>query len=330
MMTVQKSGVAQLFDLVREDMLALDRQMERSLACDVALIKMMAAHLNQMRGKRLRPALLLLICKACDRISPAAVKAAASIELLHTATLVHDDVIDDSDLRRGLDTLNAVWGDNSSVLMGDFIFARAFNTLLDTGSPRLTPIFARAIERMSQGELLQVDLRQGGAITEESYFTVIREKTASLFGAATEMGGVICGADDTTAERFRAMGEAVGVAFQLTDDLLDYQGAEDVTGKPTGGEDLRGGKLTLPIIYTQRIAEGADRERLDMLVRDPDVDRNWPEILEFVHRCDGIGYTMQEARRYVDEALTGLDLLPRSSSQEAVAQLLEFILSREH
>jgi octaprenyl-diphosphate synthase len=330
MMPVPKSGVTQLLDMVSEDMLALDRQMERSLASDVALIKLMAAHLNQMRGKRLRPALLLLICKAFGRVSPAAVKAAASVELLHTATLVHDDVVDDSDLRRGLDTLNAVWGDNSSVLMGDFIFARAFTALLDTGSPRLLPIFARAVDRMSQGELLQVDLRQGGAITEESYFTVIREKTASLFGAATEMGGVLCGADDTTAERFRALGEAVGVAFQLTDDLLDFQGAEDVTGKPTGGEDLRGGKVTLPIIYAQRLAEGADRERLDLLVHDPEVDRNWPEILGLVHRYDGIGYTLQEARRYVDEAVSGLDLLPRSSAREAVAQLLEFILSREH
>jgi octaprenyl-diphosphate synthase len=329
-MPVPKSGVARLLDEVREEMKALDHQLERSLASEVSLIKVMAAHLNQMRGKRLRPALLLMICRAHDRVSPVAVKAAVSVELLHTATLVHDDVIDDSDLRRGLDTLNAVWGDNSSVLMGDFIFARAFTTLLDTGNPRLTPIFARAIDRMSQGELLQVDLRQGGGITEEDYFTVIREKTASLFGAATEMGGVLCGADDTTAERYRALGEAIGVAFQLTDDLLDYQGEPDVTGKPTGGEDLRGGKVTLPIIFAQRMAEGTDRERLDLLVRDPDVDRNWPEILEFVEGHDGIGYTLKEARRHVDEAVAGLELLPDGSARESIVHLLEFILSREH
>jgi octaprenyl-diphosphate synthase len=308
----------------------LDRQLERSLVSDVSIIKMMAAHLNLMKGKRLRPGLLLLICKAHGRMTDAAVKAAVSIEMLHTATLVHDDVIDDSDLRRGLDTLNAVWGDNSSVLMGDFIFARAFRTLLDIGMPRLTPIFALAIDRMSQGELLQVDLRQQQSITEEDYFSVIREKTSSLFGAATEMGGVLCGADDTTAERYRTFGESIGTAFQLTDDLLDYEGEEDLTGKPTGGEDLRGGKVTLPIIYAQRVAEGLDRERLAMLVRDADVDGNWPEILDYVQRYGGLEYASDLARQEVEKTQSNLDLLPASEAREVIERLLEFILNRKH
>lgn len=329
-MPVQRSEVSRLLETVQEEMEALDRQLERALVSDVSIIKMMGAHLNLMKGKRLRPGLLLLICKAHDRVNDGAIKAAVSIELLHTATLVHDDVIDDSDLRRGLDTLNTVWGDNSSVLMGDFIFARAFRMLLDIGMPRLTPIFAQAIDRMSQGELHQVDLRQQQFTSEEDYFAVIREKTASLFGAATEMGGVICGADDTSAERYRTLGESIGIAFQLTDDLLDYQGEEDKTGKPTGGEDLQGGKVTLPIIYVQRVAEGVDRERLAMLVRDPDVEGNWPEILEFVQRYGGLEYTAAAARRYVDFAREHMDLLPGSEAREAISQLLEFILSRKH
>jgi octaprenyl-diphosphate synthase len=283
-----------------------------------------------MRGKRVRPGLLLLICKAHDLMSPAATRAAVSIELLHTATLVHDDVLDDSDLRRGLETLNAVWGDNSSVLMGDFIFARAFIILLEAGYPRLAPIFALSIDRMSQGELLQVDQRQQRTVTEEQYFTVIREKTASLFGAATEMGGVLCGADDTTAERYRHLGEHIGIAFQITDDLLDYKGNTDRTGKPTGGEDLREGKITLPVIYAQRQAEGADRERLDLLLRERDIDRSWGEILEFVERYGGLEYARKAARRHVESAAEHLDLLPVSGAREAMGRLLEFILHREH
>lgn len=322
--------VTRLLEPIKEDLRALDRQLERSLISEVPIIKMMATHLNMMKGKRVRPSLLLLICKAHNKVTPNAVKAAVSIELLHTATLVHDDVIDDSDLRRGLETLNAVWGDNSSVLMGDFIFGRGFTTLLDTGVARLTPIFALAIDRMSQGELLQVDRRQQQATTEEQYFAVIREKTSSLFGAAAEMGGVLCGADDTTAERYRQMGESIGTAFQITDDLLDYQGVEDVTGKPTGGEDLREGKITLPIIYTQRMAEGSDRERLQMLLSDADVDRNWPEILEYVERYGGLEYAQEAARAQVETARGHLDLLPDSEARDAITQLLEFILDREH
>jgi len=329
-MPVQKNDVVRLLETVGEEMEGFDLQLQRALVSDVSIIRMMSAHVNRMKGKRLRPGLLLMICKAHDQVTDAALKAAVSIELLHTATLVHDDVIDDSDLRRGLDTLNSVWGDNSSVLMGDFIFGRAFRILLDIGIPRLTPIFALAIDRMSQGELLQVDLRQQQFTSEEAYFEVIREKTASLFGAATEMGGVLCGADDTTSERYRALGESIGIAFQLTDDLLDYQGEDDVAGKPTGGEDLQGGKVTLPIIYTQRVAEGSDRERLAMLVRDPDVEGNWPEILKYVQQCGGLEYTAETAQRYVETAREHLDLLPDSEARDAISQLLEFILNRKH
>jgi len=320
----------QLMDSLQDSLQELDIHIERALASDVPIVKMMSAHLNLMKGKRIRPTLLLLICRAHDTCGTSAIKAAVAIELLHTATLVHDDVIDDSDLRRGLETLNAVWGENSSVLMGDFIFARALNTLLDVGNPRLTPIFAVALDRMSQGELLQVDARHNRHITEELYFQIIRGKTSSLFGATTEIAGVLCGADDTSAERYRNLGESIGTAFQLTDDMLDYNGISDVTGKPTGGHDLKEGKITLPIIYAQRIAEGAERERLTMLIEDPDVDSSWPEILEFVHRYGGIEYTMEVARRFIDEAQQNLELLPASEGRDAIEEIMEFILSREH
>jgi octaprenyl-diphosphate synthase len=320
----------ELIDSLQENLQDLDLNLERALASEVPIVKMMSAHLNLMKGKRIRPTILLLICRAHQACGTSAVKAAVAIELLHTATLVHDDVIDDSDLRRGIETLNAVWGENSSVLMGDFIFARALNTLLDIGNPRLTPIFAVSLDRMSQGELLQVDVRHNRHITEELYFQIIRGKTSSLFGATTEIAGVLCGADDTTAERYRNLGESIGTAFQLTDDMLDYRGVSDVTGKPTGGYDFREGKITLPIIYAQRVAEGAERERLNMLIEDPDCDASWPEILDFVHRYGGLEYTMDNARRFIDEARQNLELLPASEGRDAIEEIMEFILSREH
>ncbi len=324
------SDVSLYRDVVSEDLLAVDQLLERSLSSEVPIVKMMGTHLNTMQGKRIRPTILLLICRAHDCIGPAAIKAAASIELLHTATLIHDDVIDDSDLRRGIETLNAVWGENTSVLMGDFIFARAFSTLLDIGNPRLTPIFSVAIERMSQAELRQVDRKHQQHVSEDHYFSVIRGKTSSLFEAATEIAGILCGSDDTTAERYRKFGESIGIAFQLTDDLLDYEGVENVTGKPTGGEDLREGKITLPIIYTQRVAESADRERLSMLLKDSDLNGNWAEILSYVQKYGGLEYTLEVARENMDQAHEQLDLIPRSDARTALEQIMEFILCREH
>jgi len=329
-MPVDRSQANAILEIIEDRLEQVDAHLEHALASEVPLVKMMATHLHQMRGKRIRPALLLLLCKAHRCSGQAPVYAASAIELLHTATLVHDDVIDDSELRRGVETLNAVWGENTSVLMGDFIFARALNILLEIGNPRLTPIFAVTIDRLSQGELLGIDVRRQPATTEELYFQIIRGKTASLFAATTEIAGVLCGAADTTAERYRRFGEAIGTAFQLTDDLLDYEGESDVTGKPTGGCDLREGKITLPIIYAQRMAEGADRERLSILLDESEIDRTWPEILEFVHRYGGIEYTEEAARRHIEEARRHLDLLPRGQARDAVEQIMEFILDRRH
>lgn len=329
-MSINKIIANQILDVVRDDLQEVDRQIERSLASEVPIIKMMGTHLNLMKGKRIRPTLLLLLCKANNCTGPAVRKAAVAVELLHTATLVHDDVIDDSELRRGIDTLNTVWGENSSVLMGDFIFARALNTLLDIGNPRLTPIFAVAVDRLSQGELLQVDVRHQQHITEELYLSIIRGKTSSLFAATAEIAGVLCGAEDTIAERYRSLGEAIGTAFQITDDLLDFGGAQDITGKPTGGHDLREGKITLPIIYTQRVAEGADRERLSMLLGDTDLDRTWPEILDYVVKYGGLEYTIQTARRYMTEAKGYLDMIPESEARYTVEQIMDFILNRNY
>ncbi len=329
-MPVERSKSAAFLEIIEDRLEQVETGLEHALASEVPLVRMMATHLHQMRGKRIRPALLLLICRAHRCIGPVPVQAAVAIELLHTASLVHDDVIDDSELRRGVETLNAVWGGNTSVLMGDFIFARALNLLLETGNSRLTPIFAVAIDRLSQGELLQVDVRHQPATTEELYFQIIRGKTASLFAATTEIAGVLCGAADTTAERYRRFGESIGLAFQLTDDLLDYNGSSDLVGKPTGGRDLREGKITLPIIYTQRVAEGADRERLSILLAEEDVERTWPEILDFVNRYGGIEYTVEAARKQIDEAGGHLDLLPRGETRDAVEQIMEFILDRRH
>ena len=329
-MGTNKVDVSHHLDVVREDIYAVDRLLERSLSSEVPIVKMMGTHLNSMKGKRIRPTILLLICRSHDCTGTSAIKAAASIELLHTATLVHDDVIDDSDLRRGIETLNAVWGENTSVLMGDFIFARAFRILLDIGDPRLTPIFSVAIERMSQAELLQVDGRHQQSVTEDHYFSVIRGKTSSLFGAATEIAGVLCGSDDTTAERYRNFGESIGTAFQITDDLLDYEGETDVTGKPTGGEDLREGRITLPIIYAQRVAEGADRERFSMLLSERDVNGTWLEILSYVQQYGGLEYTMEAAREYMEKARGQLDLIPECEAKVAIEQIMDFILNREH
>ena len=195
---------------------------------------------------------------------------------------------------------------------------------------RVMDVLSEATNTIAEGEVQQLLNSHDPEISEISYIDVIQSKTAKLFEAAGRLGAILSERSLDDEEAMAKYGMHLGTAFQLTDDMLDYDGVSNVTGKPTGGHDLKEGKITLPIIYAQRIAEGAERERLTMLIEDPDVDSSWPEILEFVHRYGGIEYTMEVARRFIDEARQNLELLPASEGRDAIEEIMEFILSREH
>ena len=234
--------------LLAADMRATERLIATRMASDAApRIPEVTAHLIGAGGKRLRPLLTLAAARACGNAGPHHVGLAATVEFIHTATLLHDDVVDAADRRRGRPTANLMWDNTSSVLVGDYLFARSFQLMVETGSLRVLSILSGAAATIAEGEVLQLTAARDLATTEATYLTVVRGKTAALFAAACEAGAVIAGASEAVSEAFRAYGDALGIAFQIADDLLDYGGDAAATGKAVGG-DFREGKLTLPVI----------------------------------------------------------------------------------
>jgi octaprenyl-diphosphate synthase len=248
-----------LADWLAEDMIAVNALIRDRMASEHApRIPEVTAHLVEAGGKRLRPMLTLAAARICGYTGPFHVHLAATVEFIHTATLLHDDVVDESTRRRGRPTANLLWDNKSSVLVGDYLFSRSFQLMVETGSLRVLDILANASATIAEGEVLQLTAAQDLATTEAIYLQVVRGKTAALFSAATEVGGVIAGAPEAQVRALFTYGDALGVAFQIVDDLLDYGGTAEAIGKNTG-DDFRERKLTLPVI--KAVAQASEKER---------------------------------------------------------------------
>src|SRR5438105_3769263 len=252
---------------VAEDMRRVDELIAARLESDVALVRKVAEYLVAAGGKRLRPALLLLACGALGYRGEARLSAAAVIEFIHTATLLHDDVVDESDLRRGRPTSNAAFGNASSVLVGDFLYSRSFQMMVDVGSMRVMRILADATNRIAEGEVLQLMNIHDPTVDEARYLRVVECKTATLFEAAARIGAVLCGAEAPLEQACARYGATLGTAFQIIDDVLDYDGDPHEIGKRVG-DDLREGKATLPVIHALRQANPGQREQVEQAIRD--------------------------------------------------------------
>ncbi|MCX5800645.1 MAG: polyprenyl synthetase family protein [Candidatus Eisenbacteria bacterium] len=280
----------------------VEEQMKAALFSNRPLIQKVGSHLLATHGKRFRPTVLLLSAKLDGNLPPLAVCAATVVELIHTATLIHDDSIDKSELRRGCPTVNSMWDDDVSIAMGDFIYSKAFSILVNNEMYDVMQVLAEASHRMSVGELLELEKRNDLDITEEDYMTIIADKTASLMSASCEIGTMLGSPGDGTRECFSRYGHAVGVAFQITDDLFDYVGHARELGKSVGN-DIRGGKITLPLIATLKNATSRDRARiLDIIASSAFADGRWEELLTLMNEYDGIGYSRKRALAYAVEA----------------------------
>lgn len=304
-----------------------DRYFRASMQSDVGLLNKITRYVLRQKGKRIRPTLVLLSAKLCGGISETSFRAAALVELLHTATLVHDDVVDDAERRRGMFSINALWKNKIAVLIGDFLLSRGLLLSLDHQDYTVLHTLSDAVRRMSEGELLQIEKSRLLNIDEETYFRIISDKTASLIAACTTSGALSATDDEAIVERMRTAGEKLGLAFQIRDDLFDF-GVEDV-GKPIG-IDLQEKKMTLPLIVALRSADRSDKRRIMKIVRKDDKSRSdIRTVSEFVSERGGIAYARRRMNELAREAHGQLAAFPASEARDALLDLVAFTVQRK-
>ncbi len=286
------------------------------------------AHLVEAGGKRLRPMLTLATADLCGYTGDFDVHLAATVEFIHTATLLHDDVVDESAQRRGRPTANLLWDNKSSVLVGDYLFARAFQLMVETGSLRVLDILANASATIAEGEVLQLTAARDLATTEDIYLQVVRGKTAALFSAATEVGGVIAGAPEDQVRALFDFGDALGIAFQIVDDLLDYQGDARATGKNVG-DDFRERKLTLPVIKAVAVADVTERAFWSRTLEKGDQQAGDLEhALKLLHAHGALDQTRTEALNWTARAKAALGHLPDHPVRRMLLDLADYVVER--
>jgi octaprenyl-diphosphate synthase len=313
---------------IADEMAEFERYFRKALRSDNTLLDRVSHYIIRRKGKQIRPMFVFLSAKLCGEIGTPAHTAAAMIELLHTATLVHDDVVDDAKTRRGFFSVNALWKNKIAVLVGDYLLARGLLLSIDASQFDLLRIVSHAVREMSEGELLQQEKSRLLDITEDVYYTIIRQKTASLIAACCESGACAAGAGEQERALMRKFGIAVGLAFQIKDDLFDYGFGKD-TGKATG-IDIAERKMTLPLIHTLSVSDGPTRRRLVNTVKNHNTDKSHVQwLLDEVVRAGGIRYAAQKMEAFRDEALSVLSEFPDSQARRALEGLVHFTINRE-
>ena len=315
-------------DAVKEDFAAVNQLIIDRLHSDVDLVENIGHYLVEAGGKRLRPLMVLLTARALNYDGKQHLDLAAIIEFIHTATLLHDDVVDMSQLRRGRPTANANWGNAPSVLVGDFLYSRAFQMMVAIGSMDVMAILSDATNVISEGEVQQLVNAKKPDVSEADYLTVIDKKTAVLFAAACEVAAVLGGASAEVRAALKAYGHHVGMAFQLVDDALDYTGDAATLGKNVG-DDLAEGKPTLPLSHAMRAGSATQSAVIAEAIRQGDATK-LPDILAIVQQTGAMTYTLECAKQQVNEALTQLRLLPDNRYTQAMAQVAQFALGRNY
>ena len=301
---------------------------ERMASKHAPRIPQVTAHLVEAGGKRLRPMLTLATARMCGYTGPFHIHLAATVEFIHTATLLHDDVVDESRQRRGRPTANLLWDNKSSVLVGDYLFSRSFQLMVETGSLRVLDILANASATIAEGEVLQLTAAQDLRTDEAIYLQVVRGKTAALFAAATEVGGVIAGAPDEQVQALRTYGDALGIAFQIVDDLLDYGGSSALIGKNTG-DDFRERKLTLPVIKAVAKASAEDRAFWQRVIEKGDQrDGDLQTAIGVLQSRNAIEETRQVALGWAAKAKDALCVLPAHELKDMLSDLADYVVAR--
>ncbi len=331
-MNLVENSTVTLTDLRRPiatELEEFDRFFKDAMRSNIGLIDLIARYIIRQKGKKVRPLLVLLSAKICGEISESSYRGATLVEILHTATLVHDDVVDDADTRRGLASINAVWKNKVAVLMGDYLLSRGLLLSLEHKDYFFLHSTSNAVKRMSEGELLQIQKSRQLDIDEATYLQIISDKTASLFATCAEIGAASATDDESRREAMHDYGTNIGMAFQIQDDLLDYLGRKSIIGKPTG-IDIKEKKLTLPLIYSLEHAPSKDARQALKHVKNGATSKELRWVLDFVQHNGGIEYTVRKALEFGQKAADSLSCFTESEAKTALLNFVEFVLARRN
>ena len=313
---------------IKNEMDSFEKKFRESVSSDVAVVDKIMHYIIKRKGKQIRPIFVFLSSKLFGKISKSSYTAASLIELLHTATLIHDDVVDESNLRRGVFSINAVWKNKIAVLVGDFLLSKGLLLSVKNKEYKMLEIMSSAVEQMSEGELLQMEKSRKLNVSEDDYYKIIRKKTAALISACCESGAVASKQCDTVCEKMRLFGEYAGMAFQIKDDLFDYESNINI-GKPKG-IDIKDKKLTLPIIYSlNNVSHNQKRNIINTIKRDYDNEEKIIELYNIVKSCGGIDYSKKVMKEYHDKAIGILNKFEDNEAKKSLILLLKFIINRK-
>jgi len=326
--TLTIAAAREVFELLREDLVAVEQELGRDAASSVSTITEIAEYLREGGGKRLRPSLLLLAAHQLGFSGQGAIRLGAVVEMLHTATLVHDDIIDGADTRRGRPSTNTTWGNEKCVLAGDWLYMQAFKVALEERNLRVLDLLIGLTQQMVEGELLQIQ-KLGKSVSEAEYYDLIFRKTACLFSVSMRLGAVLARATEEEETSLATFGRAVGLAFQIVDDVLDLTATEEVLGKPVAS-DLREGKATLAVIHSADHGTAADRKAIRRVLDDRSFENvSRQQIREILVRNGSVEYAMAAADRYAEQSRQALAPLPESEYKRALLWVPDFVVARE-
>lgn len=326
----KNNAVAELQALVADELEKVNEVIIDRMESPVDMIPNLAGHLINSGGKRIRPMMTLTSAKMCGYKGDKHLKLAAAVEFIHTATLLHDDVIDESDLRRGSPTANTIWGNQASVLVGDFLFSRSFQLMVETENARVLDILSNASAIIAEGEVMQLITANDTSTTEDAYLNVIKAKTAALFEAAAQVGAVIAGATTGQENALFSYGKNLGIAFQLVDDALDYSGAQAKLGK-TVGDDFREGKVTLPVVLAYRRGSEDERKFWDRtIVEGEQNETDLERAISLMDKHGSLKDTIERARHYGSISRDALAIFPESEYTKALNGIVDFCINRSY
>jgi octaprenyl-diphosphate synthase len=324
----EPTSLDSVFDSIRDDLEKVDQEFQRNLGSDVPIILEIGEYLRRSGGKRFRAKLLLLSAKLCDSRGDLLISMASLIEFIHTATLLHDDVVDKAQIRRGSASANLIWGNEPCVLVGDYLFTKCFSLLVEKGNWEILQTVSNATMRMAEGELEEMLKTRDLRLNEENYLSIVARKTAILISAATKIGAILGNVSEEKKMALADFGMDVGIAFQLIDDNLDYTSKQEEFGKKIG-IDLQEGKITLPLIFTLNHCNEEEKGFIRKIVEsDPITEEAFFNVVTIIERYQGIRYAQKRAKEYVERAKRHLDLFPDSKEREALGAMADYILDR--
>ncbi len=294
----------------------------------VAFVDIIARYIIKQKGKRIRPALVLLSAKACGEVNDSTYRGASLVEILHTATLIHDDVVDEANTRRGFPSINALWKNKIAVLMGDYLLAKGLLLSLDNNDFQFLKTTSESVRRMSEAEILQIKKSRDLDIDEATYFRIISGKTASLIATCCEIGAASVTGNPDIHRQMNKYGEILGMIFQMRDDLLDFTGRRSITGKPTG-LDMKEKNLTLPLIHSLSKAPSGQRREIIRIIKNGARKKDLMKVIDFTHEYGGVDYTVKKANEYSRQAQEILQSLPQSPSKDTLLHFIDFVMERK-